>query len=92
MAIISGNQSSLTVTDPTTNIESAQSLVFIGNQGCIFRNNLYAISKQAVVESNKGQVNNLLNEFKAAKFKLISQVAKGARIIITEECVGYIVQ
>jgi hypothetical protein len=91
VAIITGNQSQITATNPTNKMESSLSIPFVGNQGCIFQTNLYAISAKATAESNKGQLNRLLDEFKQAKFKHISTTEKGSRYVVIEECVGYIV-
>lgn len=91
-AIVNGNQSQLTATDTGTNLESSPSLSFTGNQGCIFRDNLYVLNATTTVTSNRGQVNSVLTEFKNAKFQLVSNVQKGNAFVITERCVGYIVQ
>lgn len=91
VAIITGNHSQLTATNPKNMIEGPASAAFIGNQGCIFRNNLYKIGARVTITAYKVLNTALLNEFKAAKFKLISSVPKGNSIVVTEECVGYIV-
>lgn len=90
-AIITGNKSQIQATDGRNNQKSPLSAPFIGDQGCIFQDNLYKVGIQTSEESNKGQLNRLLEEFKAAKFKHISTNQKGNRYVVTEECVGYIV-
>lgn len=91
VAIISGNQSQLTATDTTTQLESTPSLLFTGNQGCILRNNLYPVGQRTSLTANKPGLNALLSEFQAAKFKHISTTPKGGQFVVLEECVGYIV-
>lgn len=91
-AIITGNNSQLTATNPTTNQESPLSTTFVGNQGCIFRDNLFAVTKRTSATSNKQNLNALLNEFKAAKFKHIStNQTRGNQYVVTEECAGVII-
>lgn len=92
IAIISGNQSQLTATNPTNKLESLASTPFIGNQGCIYNDNLYKISERAMNTTNKQNLNAVLNQFKAAKFKHIStNQTRGNQYVVTEECAGYIV-
>lgn len=90
-SIISGNSSQLTATDPKTMLESQPSVPFIGNQGCIFRDNLYAINAQAQAQANKNTLQALYNEFQAAKFMRVGTTNKGNQFVVTEKCVGYIV-
>lgn len=90
-AIVSNNRSQLTAVDPTTGVESPLSVPFVGDQGCIFRDNLYAIGKQATGQSNKQNLQRLLDEFRAAKFRHIrTENLKGNQFLVTEECVGKI--
>jgi hypothetical protein len=91
-AIISGNVSRLTAMDPRTNQSSPASAPFTGNQGCIFRDALYAIARRAQLQVRKQELSSALAEFKKSKFKHIStQDLKGNAFLITEECVGYLV-
>lgn len=91
-AIITGNSSTLTATDTRTNQSGPPSTVFKGDQGCIFRDQLYKVSENASAETRKQEMNALLAEFKKAKFKHVStkQLA-GNRFLVTEQCVGYLV-
>jgi hypothetical protein len=91
-AIVTGNVSRLKAKNNNTGLESAASAPFTGNQGCIFRDNLYAVGKQAQANARKQDLNTVLAEFKRNKFKHIStQDLKGNNFLITEECAGKIV-
>jgi len=92
IAIITGNQSQITATDTTTQLESGPSLSFTGNQGCILRDNLYKIAQQTQLNARKDTLATVRAEAKAAKFKEIRIQQKGNNFVLTEECVGYIVQ
>lgn len=90
-AIISNNRSQLAAVEPTTGVESPLSAAFIGDQGCIFRDALYALAQQAQAQSNKQNLERLLAEFQAAKFKhLRTENLKGNQFLVTEECVGHL--
>jgi hypothetical protein len=91
-AIITGNVSRITATDTRTNLSSPASAPFTGNQGCIFRDNLYAVSRQTTVQTNKPNLQRTLDEFQRAKFKHLSTTPKGGQFLVTEECVGYLVK
>lgn len=91
-AIISGNTSQLTATNLANKQEGPLSSTFVGNQGCIFRDNLFAVTKQTTATSNRQNLQILLNEFKAAKFKHIStNQTRGNQFVVTEECAGQII-
>jgi hypothetical protein len=91
-AIITGNISRLMAQDTRTNQNSPASAPFTGNQGCIFRTLLYAVGRRAQEQTNKQNIQVLLDEFKKAKFKHIStQDLKGNQFTVTEECAGYLV-
>jgi hypothetical protein len=90
-AIISGNRSTLMATNPETGASSGASAAFTGNQGCIFRDTLYAVGARANAQASKQQLNTLLSEFHAAKFDHISTTnLKGNAWLVVEECVGYL--
>lgn len=91
-AIITGNSSTLTATDTNTKLTSPVSLPYKGDQGCIFRNNLFKVGTNTSAETRKQDMNALLAEFQKAKFKHIStkQLA-GNRFLVTEQCVGFLV-
>lgn len=91
-AIISGNSSTLRARDPETGQAGPSSAVFVGDQGCIFRDNLYAIKARAQVQVRKQELNAALAEFKQAKFMHVSTTdLKGNAFLIVEECVGHLV-
>lgn len=92
VATITGNTSYLTATNPLNGIEGPPSVSFTGNQGCIFRDNLFKVGVRTNAQANKNTLNNLLKEFQAAKFKHISTSQKGNQYVVTEECAGYIVR
>lgn len=92
VAIVTGNKSQLTATNPTNKMESTASAPYTGDQGCIFRTNLFKVGLETSAQSNKGQLGRLLDEFKQAKFKHVSTVQKGNQYVVTEQCVGFIVQ
>jgi hypothetical protein len=90
-AIITGNVSRLTVKDTRTNQVSPASAPFVGNQGCIFRDNLYPVGRRTSATTNKQGLNTLLAEFRRAKFKYISTTSlKGNQYTVLEECAGVI--
>ena len=91
-AIVTGNVSQLSARDPNSGLTSPFSMPFTGNQGCIFRDNLHPVGGQAQAQTNKQNMNTVLNEFKRAKFKHVSTTSlKGNQYLVVEECVGYIV-
>jgi hypothetical protein len=91
VATVTGNVSYLTATNPVNGIEGPPSTSFTGNQGCIFRDNLYKVGQQTTGQANKNTINALYSEFQAAKFKFISVRQKGNQYVVTEECAGYII-
>lgn len=92
-AIITNNYSQLSATDMMTAVESPLSLPFKGDQGCIFRNGLYAVGiETTITANNKNDLQRVLQEFKTAKFKHISTTPIKNSFQVREECVGYIVQ
>lgn len=94
-AVISGNSSLLTATDPEFPKDPATSPPFTGNQGCIYGVEalLYKIGERAQQQTNKQNLNATYAQFQAAKFKRIStvQLPKGNQLMVTGECVGTIV-
>jgi hypothetical protein len=91
-AIITGNTSQLTAKDPQTNVSSLASPPFTGNQGCIFRDNLYKVGQRASESTNKQGLTRLLAEFQKAKFKhMTTSDLKGNQYAVLEECAGYLV-
>lgn len=91
-AIVTGNASQIRAVDGRNNEASPLSAPFIGNQGCIFRDSLYSLGARTTATTNKQNLNNVLNEFRKAKFKHIStNQTRGNQYVVTEECVGYIV-
>jgi hypothetical protein len=92
-AIITGNLYTLTATDPRTNQSSPASWPpSQGDQGCIFRDRLYAVGVPTQAQTNKQGLAATLAEFKRAKFKHVRTTdLKGNAYLVVEECVGYIV-
>lgn len=91
-AIITGNKSQIQATDGRNNQKSPLSAPFVGDQGCIFRDGLYKVGIQTSVPTRKQELNEVLAEFKAAKFKHIStNQTRGNMYVVTEECAGFIV-
>jgi hypothetical protein len=90
-AIVTGNSSTLRATDPETGAAGPSSAEFVGNQGCIFRDNLYKIGDRAQAQTRRQDMSNLLNEFQAAKFDHVSTTnLKGNQYLVIEECTGKI--
>jgi hypothetical protein len=93
-AIITGNVSRLSATDPDSYVESDLSVAFVGDQGCIYRNRLYAVGARHAITLMKTELEKVLADFQAAKFKVVSirpHPEDESRVILTEECVGYLV-
>lgn len=92
-AIVTGNRSRLVAQDTRTNLTSDSSDVFVGDQGCIFRDDLYKVGVRTTAEARKQDLQALLTEFNRAKFKFIAQKqVAGNRFLVNEECVGYVVK
>ncbi len=91
-AIITGNSSQIKALDGRTNQSSPASAPFAGNQGCIFRDTLYAIGQRAQAQARKQELNALLAEFQRAKMDHVSTTnLKGNAFLVIEECVGFLV-
>lgn len=91
-AIISGNRSQIKALDGRTNQSSVASAPFTGNQGCIFRDTLYAIGQRAQAQARKQELADVLAEFQRAKMDHVSTTnLKGNAFLVIEECVGYLV-